>query len=30
MKTFKYFGSAGWRQHMQVQTEQMQFLAALL
>lgn len=30
MKSFKYFGSAGWRQHMQVQTEQMQYLAHVL
>lgn len=30
MKTFKYFGSAGWRQRMQVQTAQMQYLAHLL
>ena len=27
MKTFKYFGSADWPAHMQVQTEQMQYLA---
>lgn len=30
MKTFKYFGSAGWPEHMQVQTEQMQYLAHIL
>jgi len=30
MKTFKYFGTNGWPQHMQVQTEQMQYLAHLL
>ncbi|HEY6431501.1 MAG TPA: ABC transporter substrate-binding protein [Acetobacteraceae bacterium] len=30
MKTFKYFGTAGWPQHMQVQTAQMQYLAHVL
>ncbi|HEX5326333.1 MAG TPA: ABC transporter substrate-binding protein [Acetobacteraceae bacterium] len=30
MKTFKYFGGADWQQHMQVQTEQMQYLAQWL
>jgi NitT/TauT family transport system substrate-binding protein len=30
MKAFKYFGSAGWPQHMAVQTEQMQYLTHLL
>ena len=30
MKTFKYFGTNGWPQHMHVQTEQMQYLAHLL
>jgi NitT/TauT family transport system substrate-binding protein len=30
MKTFKYFGTANWPQHMQVQTAQMQYLAHLL
>ena len=30
MKTFKYFGTNGWPQHMRVQTDQMQYLAHLL
>ncbi len=30
MKTFKYFGAAGWPEHMRIQTEQMQYLAHLL
>jgi len=30
MKTFKYFGTNDWPQHMGVQTEQMQYLAHLL
>jgi NitT/TauT family transport system substrate-binding protein len=30
MKTFKYFGSQGWQEHMQVQTAQMQYLAQWL
>jgi NitT/TauT family transport system substrate-binding protein len=30
MKTFKYFGTNDWPQHMQVQTQQMQYLAHLL
>ena len=30
MKTFKYFGTTEWPQHMQVQTEQMQYLAHVL
>jgi NitT/TauT family transport system substrate-binding protein len=30
MKTFKYFGTANWPQHMQAQTGQMQYLAHLL
>jgi ABC-type nitrate/sulfonate/bicarbonate transport system substrate-binding protein len=30
MKTFKYFGFAGWPQHMAVQTAQMQYLSNLL
>jgi NitT/TauT family transport system substrate-binding protein len=30
MKTFKYFGTNDWQQHMQVQTEQMQYLAKWL
>jgi NitT/TauT family transport system substrate-binding protein len=30
MKGFKYFGTNGWQQHMQTQTEQMQYLAHLL
>lgn len=30
MKTFKYFGMSGWPHHMQVQTEQMQYLAHML
>ena len=30
MKTFKYFGTQDWPQHMQVQTEQMQYLSHVL
>ena len=30
MKSFKFFGTANWPQHMQVQTEQMQYLAHVL
>lgn len=30
MKTFKYFGMTGWPEHMQVQTQQMQYLAGVL
>ncbi|MEO9191036.1 MAG: ABC transporter substrate-binding protein [Acetobacteraceae bacterium] len=30
MKTFKYFGAAGWPEHMRAQTEQMQYLAHVL
>ena len=30
MKTFKYFGTNDWLQHMRVQTDQMQYLARLL
>jgi NitT/TauT family transport system substrate-binding protein len=30
MKTFKFYGSQGWPQHMQVQTEQMRYLAHML
>jgi NitT/TauT family transport system substrate-binding protein len=30
MKTFKYFGTKDWQQHMQVQAEQMQYLAKWL
>jgi NitT/TauT family transport system substrate-binding protein len=30
MKKFKYFGTKGWPEHMQVQTAQMQYLTDIL